>query len=83
VYWGAILVLMTLELMFLLIKIVFAPASVYTVRLIARTKAEAATVNAEFERKMQDIQQGRPRRTLRVVGGAPDGGPGQNGERRE
>ncbi|WP_333875794.1 DUF4407 domain-containing protein [Methylobacter sp.] len=64
-------VLMTLELMFLLVKIVFNHASVYTVRLIARTKREAAEVSAEYARSVDNIRRNRPRGNLRVVGGQP------------
>jgi len=63
------LVLVTFELMFLLIKMVFAPASVYTVRLIARTRAEAATVAVEYGRTLDGLRQNPHRPSLRVVGG--------------
>jgi hypothetical protein len=64
------MLLVTLELIFLAIKIVFAPASVYQVRLIARTKLEAAGVSARFARGMDENNRNRPRGGLRVVGGA-------------
>ncbi len=67
--YGAQLVLVTLEMTFLLIKIVFAPASVYTVRLIARTRAEAASVSANYARNVDQIRRNRPRGNLRIVGG--------------
>jgi hypothetical protein len=46
--WLAKIVLIAFELMFLLIKIVFQPPSVYLVRLIAQTEREAATVLEEL-----------------------------------
>lgn len=64
-------VLMTLELMFLLVKMVFNQASVYSVRLIARTKREAAEVSADYARSVDTIHRNRPRGNLRVVGGQP------------
>lgn len=83
--YGAQLVLVTLELTFLLIKIVFAPASVYTVRLIARTRAEAASVSAAYARNVDQIRRNRPRGNLRIVGGhaEPDpdaGNPNSDGD---
>lgn len=66
------LVLLTLELSFLFIKVACSPASVYVVRLIARAKREAALVSAEYARTVNDINRGRPRGNLRVVGGEPD-----------
>jgi hypothetical protein len=61
------IVLVTFELMFLLIKVVFAPSSVYLVRLIAQIKLEAAMVAADYERKLSDIHCDRPRPNLRAV----------------
>lgn len=63
------LLLVTFELMPLLIKVVFSPASVYTVRLITRTRAEAASVATEYGRQLDEIRKGNPRRNLKVVGG--------------
>ncbi len=63
------LVLVTFELMVLLIKVVFAPASVYTVRLIARTRAEAAAVAAEYALTLDKIRDDTKRPGLRIVGG--------------
>ena len=69
--------LMTFELMFLLVKVIFNHASVYTVRLISSTKQEAAEVSAEYHRKAEHIKRNRPHGNLHVVGGQP---PNQNGE---
>jgi hypothetical protein len=67
--WLAKIVLVTFELMFLLIKVVFAPSSVYLVRLIAQTKLEAAKVAAELEAELSDINRKRRRPDLHVVSG--------------
>lgn len=67
--WLMTLVLMTFELMFLLVKVYFNQASVYTVRLIARTKLEAAEVSSEYDSKLQNIKRNRPRGNLHIVGG--------------
>lgn len=67
-HWMMVMVLLTLELSFLIVKYICAPASVYTVRLIARTKREAAEVSAEHARNIDNIHRGRPRGNLRVVG---------------
>lgn len=75
--WLMTLVLMTLELMFLFVKVFFNHASVYTVRLIARTKQEAAEVSSEYARNVEHIKRNRPRGNLHVVGGQA---PNQNGE---
>ena len=66
------LVLLTLELSFLFVKVACAPASVYMVRLIARTKRDAARVSAEFARDLDEIKRDRPRGSLRVIGGQPE-----------
>lgn len=68
-YWMMVIVLLTLELSFLIVKYFCAPASVYTVRLIARTRREAAEVNAEHAKDINSIHQGRQRGNLRVVDG--------------
>ena len=73
-HWMMVLVLLTLELSFLIVKYLCAPASVYTVRLIARTKREAAEVSAEHARNIESIHRGRPRGNLRVVGGEMEDG---------
>ncbi len=70
--WLMVAVLLTLELSFLIVKLACAPASVYTVRLIARTKREASEVSAEHARDIESIHSGRPRGNLRVVGGQAD-----------
>ena len=67
--WLAKIVLVTFELMFLLIKVVFAPSSVYLVRLIAQTKLEAAKVAAELESELSNINRKRRRPDLHVVSG--------------
>ncbi|MDQ3958994.1 MAG: DUF4407 domain-containing protein [Pseudomonadota bacterium] len=61
------IVLVTFELMFLLTKVVFAPSSVYLVRLIAQTKLEAARVAAELESELSEINRNRRQPDLRVV----------------
>lgn len=70
--WLMVAVLLTLELSFLIVKLACAPASVYTVRLIARTKREASEVSAKHARHIESIHRGRPRGNLRVVGGQAD-----------
>jgi hypothetical protein len=59
------MLLLTLELAFLLVKLVFAPASVYTVRLITKTKLEAAHVAGDFAGNRDEMRRQRP--PLRVV----------------
>lgn len=71
-----LLVLFTLELSFLFIKVI-APASVYSVRLIARTKREATQISAEYARAVTDINGSRPRGSLRVVGSDQDHSEGE------
>ncbi len=61
------IVLVIFELMFLLTKVVFAPSSVYLVRLIAQTKLEAAKVAAELESELSEIHRNRKQPDLRVV----------------
>lgn len=61
------IVLIAFELMFLLIKVVFAPSSVYLVRLIAQTKLEAARVASELESELSKINRTRRQPDLRVV----------------
>jgi hypothetical protein len=70
--WLAKIVLIAFELMFLLIKIVFAPSSVYLVRLIAQTKREAAIVLAELEAELSNINSKRRQPDLRVVSSNED-----------
>lgn len=66
-----VLVLFTVELSFLFVKII-APASVYSVRLIGRTKREAAQTSANYARDVSDIKDSRPRGNLRIVGSDQD-----------
>jgi len=73
-------VLLALELSFLFIKMACAPASVYIVRMIARTKREAAQVSLDFAREVGDIQRKRPSGNLRVVGGPAEEHRDGNGE---
>lgn len=68
-HWLMVLTLLSLELSFLIVKLACAPASVYTVRLIARTKREAAEISAEHALAIEHIHQGRSRGSLRVVSG--------------
>jgi hypothetical protein len=70
--WLAKIVLIAFELMFLLIKIVFAPSSVYLVRLIAQTKREAAIVLTELEAELSNINSKRRQPDLRVVSSNED-----------
>ena len=65
--WLTMLLLITLEMSFLMIKIWLAPASVYTVRLIAETKLEAAQVDADFVRRLAAIRSQHPRADLRII----------------
>ena len=81
--WLMNLVLVTFELIFLIVKLLFAPASVYTIRLIARTKREAGEVSALFARNMDEIRRNRPRGGLRVVGGSDADNPNRDQERGE
>jgi hypothetical protein len=53
--WLTTLTLVTLEMAFFLITQVAAPASVYTLRLIARTRLEAQQVDAEFVRNTRNL----------------------------
>ncbi len=71
-HWLMVTVLLALELSFLIVKLACAPASVYTVRLIARTKREAAEVSAEHAQNIESIHRRRPRGNLRVVSGQAD-----------
>ncbi len=77
--WMMTVVLVTFEMMFILVKMVFAPASVYTWRLIARTRSEAAQVSVEYEAKVHDIRRARARPNLRVVGGDRPNHPDNEG----
>lgn len=61
------IVLVVCELIFLLINVVFAPASVYTARIIARTRLEAAQVAVEYEQNINAIKRKRPLRGFRIV----------------
>lgn len=65
--WLSMLLLIAIEMMFLMIKILFAPTSVYTVRLLAETKAEAAQVSAEYARRRDAIRGEHPRAELQIV----------------
>jgi len=67
-HWLMTGVLFILELSFLFIKVSCAPASVYTVRLIARTRREAVEVSAKYARDVDVIRRSRPHTKLRVVG---------------
>jgi hypothetical protein len=58
--------LLVLELSYLFVKVFCAPASVYTVRLITRTKREAAAVSVEFARDLTEIHGQRPLRAVRI-----------------
>ena len=62
--------LMVFELAFLLMKVVFAHASVYTVRLRARTQHEAAQVSIEYADNVADLRGQRHRPSWRLVNGA-------------
>jgi len=53
------LVAICLELILLMVKTVYAPASCYHVRLIARTKLEAARINEELARALAELHGGR------------------------
>lgn len=53
-YWLYAIAIVILELTFILNTQVGAPASVYTLRLIARTRLEAHQVDAEFVRNSQN-----------------------------
>lgn len=63
--WIAQVLLLTLELAFLLVKVIFAPASVYTVRLITKTKLEAAGVAGGYGADRDELRRQRP--PLRIV----------------
>lgn len=71
-YWLMTLVLLTLELTFLLVKVMFSAASVYMVALVARTKLEAATISSEFAHNLDAVRQNNPRGKLRVVVDEPE-----------
>ena len=67
-------VIVTFELSFLIIKTFFSPPSVYHVRLIARTKLEAARVAAQYARARNEPRRvGRPRKlTIKAGYGEAD-----------
>lgn len=69
------LLLIIVELSFVLIRSVYAPSSVYMVRLIADIKADAVGVTAAYQRKMEEVHK-RPRGRFRVVGGRDEEGEG-------
>ena len=54
--WKAKAILLAFELMFLCVKVFFSPASVYLVRLIARTRLDAARTWHEHEAQLQDLR---------------------------
>ncbi len=62
-HWITMLTLIAFELVLALVKLVFAPASVYTVRLIARAKEEALQVDEEHAARVEQIlaRRGAPR----------------------
>lgn len=51
--------LICFELILLMVKIVFAPASCYQVRIIARTRLEAARINEALARELAALHAGR------------------------
>ena len=57
---GANITLMTIELMFLLIKMFFTPASVYTLMLVRRTKQAAASETHAYRQFMNKLRGGTP-----------------------
>jgi hypothetical protein len=65
--WLAKIVLVTFELMFLLIKIVFKPPDGYLVRLIAQTMREAARELVDLEAELGNLNRKRKKPDLRVV----------------
>jgi hypothetical protein len=67
--WLSKIFLITFELMFLLIKVVFAPASVYMVRLLARHKQEASEVANKYSDNIYKIRRSHPSAQLHIVGG--------------
>lgn len=54
--WKAKAILLAFELMFMCVKVFFSPASVYLVRLIARTRLDAARTWHEHEDQLQDLR---------------------------
>lgn len=67
IVWLTNIVTLALEFAFLLVKMIFAPTSVYLVRLIADTKFDAETINVEHQRRMRTLHDGAVRPGLRVV----------------
>lgn len=79
-HWVVQLTLICLELVLMLVKLIFAPASVYTVRMIARAKLEAARIDRDTGRALAAMRELRP--GLRVVprpDGAREAGGGHTG----
>jgi Domain of unknown function (DUF4407) len=70
--WLAKIVLVTFELMFLLIKIVFKPPDGYLVRLIAQTMREAARELVDLEAELGNLNRKRKKPDLRVVSSNED-----------
>lgn len=64
-HWVVQVTLICLELILLMVKMVFAPTSVYTVRMIARARVEAARIDREAGRMLSELRGPRP--GLRVV----------------
>lgn len=65
--WGANVAMLMLELSFLLIKLCFAPATVYKLRLITAIRLEAAAVSHRYDRDLAASRGGATRAVLRVI----------------
>lgn len=67
IVWLTDIVMLCLEFAFLAVKMLFAPASVYMVQLIANTKYEAEAITADYQRRLRALHAATPRPGLRVV----------------
>ena len=51
-------VLMTVELSYILVRLMFSPASIATARLIKNTKLEAEEINSDYDRQSHELRAG-------------------------
>ena len=65
---GCMALLITLELVVLIMKIFFTPASVYKLRLILETRLEAARAKLQYDQDLAALRGGPQRAVLRLVG---------------
>lgn len=65
---GCMALLMTLELVVLIMKVFFTPASVYKLRLVLETRLEAARAKLQYDHDLAALRGGPQRAVLRLVG---------------